>query len=159
MKYWLFKTEPNTYSWDDLLKSKKKITHWEGVRNYQARNFMRDEVKKGDLVFFYHSVVKPTAIVGIAKVVKEAYPDHFAWDKKNPYYDAKSSKENPRWVMVDIQAVCEVSPPITLAEVKENKKLQDMKLVQKGTRLSVQPVLKKEWNEIMKMREIKLPKK
>jgi len=102
MAYWLMKTEPNTYSWQDLLSEKNKTTQWEGVRNYQARNFMRDQMKIGDQVFIYHSVVKPMAIVGIARVVREAYPDYFAFDPNSRYFDPKSPKENPRWFMVDV---------------------------------------------------------
>ena len=111
-KYWLMKSEPNVYSIDQLRK--EGTSCWEGVRNYQARNFMRDDMKEGDLVFFYHSNAKPTGIVGLAQVVKEAYPDHFAWDKNSKYFDEKSSPDNPRWFMVDVGFVEKWKEPITL---------------------------------------------
>ena len=97
MKYWLMKTEPEVFSIDDLQNNPKKITHWEGVRNYQARNFMRDEMKKGDKVLIYHSNCRPPGVAGIAEVCSESYPDHFAWDKKSKYFDPKSDPTNPRW--------------------------------------------------------------
>lgn len=152
MKYWLMKTEPNTYSWDDLKNEKGQTTHWEGVRNYQARNFMRDEIKTGDKVLFYHSVVKPMAIMGIAKVTSNAYPDHFSWDEGSNYYDPKSSPENPRWVMVDVTYQSDFTPPITLEELKEIEGLENMVLLQKGSRLSIQPVTKEEFELICKLR-------
>ena len=156
MNYWLVKTEPETFSWDDLKASPKKTTSWEGVRNYQARNYMRDQMKKGDLVFFYHSVVKPLSIVGIAKVAREAYPDHYAHDPKNKYYDPKSSPDNPRWFMVDLQAVKGIAPPVTLDELKQTRGLEKMVLLQKGGRLSVQPVTAKEWKIVLGLRRMKI---
>jgi predicted RNA-binding protein with PUA-like domain len=152
MQYWLMKTEPSVFSWEDLKAAPEQTTHWEGVRNYQARNFMRDQMKLGDLVFFYHSVVKPQAIAGIAKVIKTAYPDHFALDAASKYFDPKSTSSNPIWVMVDIQAVEDFVPPITLDELKQVKGLADMMLLQKGCRLSVQPVTLQEWELITKLR-------
>ena len=154
MQYWLMKTEPRTYSWQDLKKEKQCVTSWEGVRNYQARNFMRDEMKLGDQVFIYHSVVAPMAIMGIAQIVKEACPDYFAFEKGHKYFDAKNSPENPRWVMVDVQAIAEFAKPITLEELKKISTLQDMLLLQKGSRLSIQPVTKNEWEVICNLREI-----
>ena len=148
MKYWLMKTEPNTYSWSDLKREKNRITSWEGVRNYQARNFMRDEMKAGDGVFIYHSVVQPMAIMGIAEVVREAYPDHFAFDPGHKYYDPKSSPENPRWVMVDVRAVAEFESPVPLRQLKNIPQLAEMMLLQKGSRLSIQPVSKAHWDII-----------
>ncbi len=145
MKYWLIKTEPNTFSWDDLKKSPNKTTTWEGVRNYQARNIIRDEIKKGDEVFFYHSVVKPMAIMGIARVVREAYPDHFAFDPAHKYYDPKSNATDPTWFMFDVQAISEFIEPITLTSLKSQPALMRMRLLQKGSRLSVQPVSPVEW--------------
>ena len=145
MKYWLIKTEPNTFSWDDLKKSANKTTTWEGVRNYQARNIIRDEIKKGDEVFFYHSVVKPMAIMGIARVVREAYPDHFAFDPAHNYYDPKSDPADPTWFMFDVQAISEFIEPITLTSLKSQPALMRMRLLQKGSRLSVQPVSPVEW--------------
>jgi predicted RNA-binding protein with PUA-like domain len=152
MQYWLMKTEPSVFSWEDLKAAPEQTTSWEGVRNYQARNFMRDQMKLGDLVFFYHSVVKPQVIAGIAKVSKTAYPDHFALDVNSKYFDPKSSASNPIWVMVDIQAVEDFLPPITLDELKQVKGLEGMMLLQKGCRLSVQPVTPQEWELIMRLR-------
>ena len=144
--YWLMKTEPRTYSWQDLLN--EKTTCWEGVRNYQARNFMRDQMKPGDHVFIYHSVVKPMAIMGIAEVVREAYPDHFAFEPGHKYFDPKSSADNPRWFMVDVQAKESFKNPITLERLKTVPGLEDMMLLRKGSRLSIQPVTEDEWNII-----------
>lgn len=152
MNYWLMKTEPNTFSWEDLLQLPNQTTCWEGVRNYQARNFMRDQMQVGDRVFFYHSVVKPQAIMGIAQVVRPAYPDHFAFDLASDYYDPQSSPEAPRWLMVDIQAVQELQPPIILEELKGNPQLSDLLLLKKGCRLSVQPVTAEEWQVILSLR-------
>lgn len=148
-KYWLVKTEPSAYSIDDLVKDKK--THWDGVRNYQARNFMRDEMKKEDQVLFYHSNAEPTAVVGLCEVVKEGYPDFTAFDPDDKHYDPKSKEENPTWIMVDIKLVRKFKRPVTLAEIKENPKLQNMRLVQRGNRLSVMPIEKKELELIVKL--------
>jgi len=153
MKYWLVKSEPSVFSIDDLAKSKDKTTYWDGVRNYQARNFMRDEMKLGDQVLFYHSNAKPIAVVGVCEVVKEGYPDFTAFDPDDKHYDPKSKKENPAWIMVDIKLKKKFKHPVTLTQVKENKKLQEMKLVQRGNRLSVMPVTKTEFDEILKMSE------
>lgn len=153
MSYWLMKTEPNTFSWQDLLNEPNKTTTWEGVRNYQARNFMRDEMKLGDLVFIYHSVVKPMAIMGIAEVVREAYPDHFAFEPGHKYFDPKSDPDNPRWVMVDVQAKYAFKNPITLERLKQTPGLEEMMLLKKGSRLSIQPVSEKEWRIITALEE------
>jgi predicted RNA-binding protein with PUA-like domain len=150
-KFWLLKTEPNAYSIDDLAKEKKKTTHWDGVRNYQARNFMRDDMKKDDEVLLYHSNAKPPAIVGRAVIVKESYPDFTAWDKNDKHYDPKSTEENPRWFMVDIKLVEIFREPLGLPDLKEMKPLKDMVLLQKGSRLSVQPVSQKEYDAILKV--------
>lgn len=150
-KYWLVKSEPGAYSIDDLARDKK--THWDGVRNYQARNFMRDDMKKGDQVLFYHSNAEPTAVVGICEVVKEGYPDFTAFDPEEKHFDSKSNNENPTWMMVDIKLIKKFKRPITLKEIKENSKLQDMRLVQRGNRLSVMPVEKKEVDLIIKLSE------
>jgi len=150
IQYWLMKSEPETFSIEHLERSPKKTTGWDGVRNYQARNFMRDAMKVGDQVLFYHSSCKVPGVVGIAEVVKEGYPDDTAWDKKSDYYDPKSSPENPRWYRVDIQ-LKEIFPEIvTLTEIKEDPKLQEMKVVQKGQRLSIQPVTRKDFEYICK---------
>ena len=150
-KYWLVKSEPSCFSVDDLAKSKNKTTYWDGVRNYQARNFMRDDMKKGDLVLFYHSNAKPMAAVGYCEVVKEGYPDFTAFDPDDQHYDPKSKQDSPTWIMVDIKLKRKFKQPVTLAEIKENSKLQDMRLVQRGNRLSVMPVEKKEFDEILKL--------
>lgn len=152
-KYWLVKSEPNTFSIDDLSKAKKQTTYWDGVRNYQARNFIRDEMKTGDKVLFYHSNAEPNAVVGICEVVKEAYPDFTAFDLKNVHYDPKSKKDSPTWFMVDVKLVKKFKKEVTLAEIKENNKLQKMRLVQTGNRLSVMPVIKEEFDEIVRMGE------
>lgn len=149
--YWLLKTEPDTFSIQDLQKSPGQTTFWDGVRNYQARNTLRDQMKRGDRVLIYHSSTDPTAIVGIAKVVKEGYPDHTAWDKKNPHYDPDSTKDNPRWYMVDIQLERIFQRPLTLAELKKIPALKQMELLRRGSRLSVQPVRKEEFEVILKL--------
>lgn len=150
-KYWLFKSEPSSYSFANLLNEPDQTAEWDGVRNYQARNFMRDEMKAGDGVLFYHSSTNPMAVIGMARIVREAYPDPTAWDAKSKYYDAKSSPDNPAWLMVDIKAEQEFAPPVTLQEIKQNPKLQNMLLVRRGMRLSIQPVTKEEWDEIVAM--------
>lgn len=148
MRYWLVKSEPDAFSFDDLTRRPKRTTHWDGVRNYQARNTIRDDMKKGDLVFFYHSSADPTAIVGICEVVREAYPDHTAFDPGDPHFDPKSNKDAPTWYMVDVRAVRPFPRPVTLAELKTAKGLEKMVLLQRGSRLSVQPVSAKEWKTI-----------
>ena len=153
MRYWLMKTEPNVFSIDDLKKVKKEP--WDGVRNYQARNFMRDDMKKGDLILFYHSNCDVPGVVGIAEVSKESFPDHTAFDKKSNYYDPKSDEENPRWMMVEVKFKKKFKRTISLAEMKEARNLAKMRLVQKGNRLSVMPVEKKEFDFILKIAEIK----
>lgn len=150
MNYWLMKTEPDSFRIDDLAGKPKKTEHWDGVRNYQARNMMRDEMKKGDLIFFYHSNCKEPGIVGIAKVVKEGYPDFTAFETKNNYYDPKSDPAKPRWYMVDVQLVRKLKRNISLQELKNYKSLADMPLLQRGNRLSVMPVSKKHWDFILK---------
>ncbi len=148
-RYWLFKSEPSVFSWSDLESAPQQTTYWEGVRNYQARNTLRDDVAVGDEVFFYHSQEK--AIVGVCKVTRSGYPDHTAFDSKNKYYDPKSKKESPTWYMVDIQLKKALNRPATLEELKPIAKLKPMKLLQKGMRLSVQPVTESEWQTILKL--------
>jgi len=142
-RYWLVKSEPHGFSFDDLLASPKRTTQWDGVRNYAARNALR-EMRKGDLVLFYHSSAEPTAVVGIAEVVREAYPDPTAFDPKDPHHDPKSKRESPSWFMVDLKAVEKLPRPVTLAEIKKAKGLANMALVRLG-RLSVQPVTASEF--------------
>lgn len=145
------KTEPDVFSYDDLKQAPKQTSAWDGVRNYQARNFMRDEFKRGDKVFIYHSSCDVPGIVGIAEVVKEAYPDPGAMDSKSKYFDKKAKKrgENP-WVMVDVKAVAEFAELVTLQWIRANKKLADMLLIKKGQRLSIQPLTSVQWNIIAK---------
>ncbi|MFV0575791.1 MAG: EVE domain-containing protein [Vibrio sp.] len=147
MAYWLFKTEPDTFSIDTLRV--QNTSCWEGVRNYQARNILRDEVKVGDQVLIYHSSCKNIGIAGIAKVVKAAYPDHFQFDPESPYFDIKSDPSNPRWVMVDIEFVRKLDRIISLAEMKAMPELSNMPLVKRGNRLSVMPVSEDEWQAIL----------
>lgn len=151
INFWLIKTEPDVFSWGDLKKSKNQTTYWDGVRNYQARNFLRDQMKKGDLVLFYHSNADPLAVMGICEVVKEGYPDHTQFDPDNELYDPKADPKNPTWYMVDVKLKKEFEHPVTLDEIKSNPKLKNMKLIQRGNRLSVMPVTKEEFDEIVKM--------
>jgi len=150
-RYWLVKSEPDTFSFADLVASPKSTSGWDGVRNYQARNSMRDGMKRGDLVFFYHSSADPTAIVGVAEVAREAYPDATAFDANDSHYDPKSRPDAPTWMMVDLRAVEPLARPVTLAELRGTKGLEKMVLLQKGSRLSVQPVTAKEWEIIYTM--------
>jgi predicted RNA-binding protein with PUA-like domain len=150
-KYWLLKSEPNEFSWEDLKQENKQITFWDGVRNYQARNFLRDDIKKGDGVLFYHSNAIPLAVVGFCEVIKEGYPDHTQFDPNDKHFDPKADEENPTWYMVDIKLKKEFKDPVTLDQIKTNSKLKNMRLIQRGNRLSVMPVTKKEWDEILKM--------
>jgi predicted RNA-binding protein with PUA-like domain len=155
MKYWLLKTEPESFSIQDLQKAPNQTTFWDGVRNYQARNFLRDEIKSGDRVLFYHSNADPPAIVGTAKVVKEGYPDHTAWDKKSHHYDEGSTKENPRWYMVDIKFDKIFDKPLSLEDLKKVKSLAKMELLRKGSRLSVQPVTAEEFEIVLEKAGVK----
>lgn len=145
--YWLMKSEPSTFSIDDLQRSPNQTTNWDGVRNYQARNFMRS-MAIGDQVLFYHSSADPPAIVGIAEIVKTAYPDPTQFDKKDKHYDPESKPSEPRWDMVDIRYVRKFSRALTLDELRKDSKLKGMVLLRKGSRLSVQPVTQLEWKHI-----------
>jgi len=149
--YWLFKSEPSEFSLEDLKNSKNQTTFWDGVRNYQARNFLRDEIKKGDGVLFYQSSTDPLAVVGYCEVVKEGYSDHTQFDSKNDHFDPKAKKDSPTWYMVDIKLKKQFKKFVTLESIKANQKLKNMKLIQRGQRLSIQPVAKVEWDEILKM--------
>ncbi|KTD21078.1 EVE domain-containing protein [Legionella londiniensis] len=152
-QYWLMKSEPECFSIDDLKKSPKQTTPWDGVRNYQARNFIRNEMRPGDLVFFYHSNCNPPGIAGIAEIVSEPYPDYTAFDPESEHPDPKSTLENPRWYMVDVRFKEKFSHLIPLEELKKYPELEKMPLVRKGNRLSVMPVSEKEWNFIKKLAE------
>ncbi len=152
MQYWLMKSEPNTFSIDHLIQSPKQITEWEGVRNYQARNFMRDQMKKNDLAFFYHSNCEEPGIVGIVKVVQESHPDLTALDPRSQYYDPKSNTENPRWYLVTVEFVEKFKRTILLSELKQHSPLKNMMLVKPGNRLSITTVSSKEWEYIIRLK-------
>ncbi len=147
MAYWLFKTEPDSFSIDSLRT--QKVSPWEGVRNYQARNWLRDQVKQGDKVLIYHSSCKNIGVAGIAEVVREAYVDHFAFDPASDYFDPKSNPEAPRWVMVDVAFVRKTKRLISLSELKLLPELVDLPLIKKGNRLSIMPLSEREWQAIL----------
>ena len=149
MNYWLMKSEPSEFSIDDLKNNPDKTEPWDGVRNYQARNMMRDDMKKGDLVFFYHSNCDVPGIVGTMTVHKEGYPDPTAWDPEDKHYDPKTDPDNPRWIHVDVKYKRKFKRTISLTELREHKQLKDMKILQRGNRLSITPVTKKEWDYIL----------
>ena len=150
-RYWLFKSEPTSYSIDHLAAEKTQTTHWDGVRNYQARNLLRDDVQVGDRVFFYHSNAKPMAIVGTMEVIKASYPDHTAFDPNDHHYDEKSDPDDPRWFMVDVRLVQRFPKAITRDVLKECDALSDMMLLKRGSRLSIQPVTPAEWKAVHKL--------
>ena len=150
-RYWLMKSEPDVFSFDDLLREENQTAYWEGVRNYQARNFMRDDMKVGDGVLFYHSNAKPPHVAGVAKVVKAGYPDFTAFDPDAKYFDPKSDPENPRWYMVDIQAIKKFASPVSLSALKENPALDGMLVTRRGQRLSIQPVERAHFDEVVRM--------
>ena len=147
MNHWLMKSEPDTFSIDDLKRKGKEA--WDGVRNYQARNYMRDGMRKGDKVFFYHSNCAEPGIVGVAEVVTEAYPDPTQFDPKSNYFDPGSSRDNPRWMLVEVKFVKKLKRTITLKELQGDPALAEMPLVRKGNRLSVMPVAAAEWRHIL----------
>ena len=149
-RYWLVKSEPETFSFDDLLRAPGKTTQWDGVRNFAARNFLRDGMKRGDRVFFYHSMASPQAIVGVCEVVREGYPDWTATDASHPHFDETSDADNPIWFMVDLRAVERLRRPVTLPEIRSNPNLAQMALLRIG-RLSVTPVTAAEWKTITEM--------
>lgn len=148
--YWLLKTEPTTFSFDDLWKAPRRTTSWDGVRNFQARNMLRDQIKAGDLAFIYHSSTDPTGIVGIAEVVRSGYPDATAFDPKDSHYDPKSKQDSPSWYVVDVKAVEKFPEIVTLERLRGMKGLEGMVLLRKGSRLSVQPVTAGEWDTIVR---------
>lgn len=140
MNYWLIKSEPDAFSIDDLQEAGTEP--WDGIRNYQARNFMRDAMQIGDLALFYHSNTKPPGVVGVAKVSSKPYPDFTAWDESSKYYDPKSTEDNPRWILVDFQYICHLETPVNLAQLKElaESDLEGMLILRRGNRLSITPV-------------------
>ena len=151
MNHWLFKSEPDVFGIDHLAKKPKKTAAWDGVRNYQARNTLRDSMKKGDLGFFYHSSCEVPGIAGIVEIVKEGYPDESAFDPKSEYYDADSKRDEPRWYVVDVKLQRKLSRVITLEELRSHaaKKLKEFVLLRRGNRLSVMPVSAHEWDFIL----------
>ena len=157
-RYWLMKSEPDAFGWEDLKKLPKRTSPWDGVRNYRARNFMRDDMKVGDGVLFYHSRVDPPAVVGVARVASAPYPDPTQFDRKSKYHDPKATKEEPRWFLVDVQAERELGRPVPLPELKETPGLEDMMVTQRGARLSIQPVTPEEWRIVLRLGKAKRTK-
>ena len=151
-RYWLFKSEPSEYSFSDLMGELDQTAEWDGVRNYQARNFLRDEVKEGDGVLFYHSNASPPCVVGTAVVVRDGYPDFTAWDPDSDHPDPKSTPENPRWFMVDIKGLEALPNEVTLAQIRANPALEEISLF-KRPRISVHPITRQEWDIILAMAE------
>jgi predicted RNA-binding protein with PUA-like domain len=149
MRYWLMKSEPDVFGIDDLKRMPDRTDKWEGVRNYQARNMMRDDMQPGDLAFFYHSNCKEPGIVGIMKIVRGGYPDHSAFDPDAKYYDPKSDPDNPRWYMVDVRYVRKLKRNITLSELRTHTGLSELPLLRRGNRLSVMPVDARQWDYIL----------
>jgi predicted RNA-binding protein with PUA-like domain len=151
MKYWLMKSEPDVFSFEDLKKRPKKTEPWNGVRNYQARNFMRDEMSEGDLILFYHSSCDVPGVAGIAKVASKAYPDSTQFDSKSEYFDPKATKESPRWFLIDVTHEMDLDHHVSLEDLKQEKSLAEMRLLQRGNRLSILPVTREEFLHIKKM--------
>jgi predicted RNA-binding protein with PUA-like domain len=151
--FWLFKSEPDAFSWDDLVSRGPKGEAWDGVRNFQARNFLRDRMQRGDLAFFYHSSCAVPAIVGLVKVVKAGYPDHTAFDRKDQHYDADSDPKNPRWFVVDVQLQRKLKRPITLETLRAHAgvALRGLALLKRGNRLSITPVSDAHWDFILSL--------
>lgn len=148
-KYWLMKSEPDVFGIDDLAGVDSEP--WDGVRNYQARNYMRDDMRVGDMVLFYHSNSKPSGVAGVARVCREAYPDHTAWDGKSKYFDPKCDPENPRWFMVDVEFVERFPSVVSLQELKTIEGLEEMLVIRRGMRLSIQPVTSEEFRVVVKL--------
>jgi predicted RNA-binding protein with PUA-like domain len=151
VNYWLLKSEPNAFGINDLAQRPLRTEHWDGVRNYQARNLMRDQMQKGDLAFFYHSNCTPPGITGIVEIVRAAYPDHTSWDPASRHFDSKSTPDRPRWFMVDIRHVRTLNRIISLYELKQQPDLTDMILLRPGNRLSVMPVTEHQWQAIVSL--------
>lgn len=154
-RYWLFKSEADCYSIDSLASEKGQTTFWDGVRNYQARNFLRDDVQIGDRVFFYHSNSDPLAIVGTMEVVKAGYPDHTAFDRAEKHFDPKSDPDNPTWYVVDVKLRQQFPEPLTRAALLKEPRLKAMVLLQRGSRLSIQPVTPEEWKIVFELAGVK----
>lgn len=157
-RYWLFKSEPTAFSIQDLARANNQTYYWDGVRNYQARNSLRDTVQVGDRVLFYHSNTDPIAVVGTAEVVKSGYPDHTAFDPKHRYYDPKSKPEVPTWFMVDVRLIQEFPRPITRDQLRDHPTTSEMLVLKRGMRLSIQPVTPEEWQAVHKLAGVKDPK-
>ena len=153
MNYWLMKSEPKVYSIDHLAAEPNQTDHWDGIRNYQVRNFMRDVMQVGDRAFFYHSNCKVPGIAGTMSIVKAAYPDHTAFIDTEKYYDPKSDPNNPRWLMVDVKLESKFPRLIALSELRQQEALADMRVLRRGNRLSITPVAENEWNHILSMIE------
>ena len=152
-RYWLLKTEPGSYSFADLLRAKGRTAGWDGVRNFQARNFLRDQMQEGDGVLIYHSRVEPMAVVGEAEIVRAGYPDPTQFEPADHHFDAKARRDAPTWFQVDVRAVKAFAHPVTLEQIKKTKALAAMALVQRGSRLSVQPVAPAEFRLVVKLGE------
>jgi len=150
-RYWLFKSEPGVYSFDDLWKEKGRRTLWDGIRNYQVRNFMRDDMSVGDGVLFYHSSTDPPGVAGVAEVVRAAYPDPTQFDAADAHYDPKSDPDDPRWLVVDVKAVAKLARFVPLAELKAAPALAEMGVVRRGNRLSIQPVTPAQWRAVLRL--------
>ncbi|MDH5671279.1 MAG: EVE domain-containing protein [Myxococcales bacterium] len=153
-KYWLMKSEPDVYSIEDLRKAGSD--HWEGIRNYQARNFLR-EMAVGDMALFYHSNAKPPGVAGVARICRLAYPDHTQFDTKSKYFDAKSSPDDPRWSMVDVEFVEVLPNYVSLQDLRDDAELEDLQVLRKGQRLSIQPVSRAHFNRVLKLGKSKTP--
>ena len=150
MNYWLMKSEPDVFSFDDLKSRPKQSEPWDGVRNYQARNFMRDDMKVGDLILFYHSNTNPPGVAGVAQVASKPYADPTAFDKKSKYHDPKSDPDNPRWILIDVSYKADLKRLVSLEEMKGMTELAEMRVLQRGNRLSITPVTKEEFQAIKK---------
>lgn len=152
-KYWLMKSEPDVFSIDDL--ERVKVEPWDGIRNYQARNFMRDDMQEGDLALFYHSNATPPGVVGVMRIVSEVKPDPLAFDPDSKYFDPKSDPDNPRWLLRDVEFVVKAPTQVTLNDIKEAEGLEEMAVIRRGQRLSIQPVEKEHFDQVCKMAGIK----
>lgn len=151
MQYWLMKSEPDEFGIEDLFRAPQQTAPWDGVRNYQARNMLRDQMQVGDGILFYHSSCQPPGVAGLARVARAGYPDDSAWNPESPYYDPKSSPDNPRWYRVDVRWEATFPRLLTLDELRQQPGLAEMKLLARGNRLSVMPVTEAEWNLILEL--------